>query len=666
MSRALTYNLTTFDGGITEKIRDLSDLSKCAHVSHFDIYRDSRVLYPMPGYISDEAIVVHTTSEGTSSPETVADDDAVGTVEWTNPTNAKTSNNVYATASVGAGTIIESSIKLVKADSVVGTSASTGATLPATDTTVEYGGSADLWGTTWTPAEINAATFGVAFSGSATDTTHYLKATGFGFSVPTDATVTGIEVAIEMKGASSTISIDHITMTVYYSVPADADGLTEHNIRAFFYDGTMRAVGYKEDGTGSKLFEKGAPTDAGWEATDNGEGADDLFLNTFLVRNGGTSWFATTSGTTTYLAKNDGTVTTDKAATLAGALLESTNDYLLSEQALDGNYYANTGNDDLIALGTSAVTDPICATIDTVTDLQQGDAQLAFVGYNTFPHTGVFSIWDLTANPNETLYRYALGMGIPRAVGKIGSQWGVVMDEGIGLGSQSQLAETTNGVYGMNVALVSGAEVRSHARIEAATNTNGKIVSSRGTHRDAMLFYARLAQDAVPSVYKEGIWAFGLNKRGMPALSLLLDTSSLGSIEKHYPVGYHHFFAHAGDGSVSRLDSLTGTYDETCVWESLCFGADSPYRKGLDGVTVATDPLPVGGSVVLKYRTTPYAGWATLGSSTEDGRTSHTFTRIDGVPIGSFPEIQFRLETIGSAGVRGFFVNLTELDDLAY
>lgn len=621
----------------------------------------------MPGYVSDEAIVVHDTNEGDTSPSTLTDDDTIGTVAWTDPSNAGTSNDAYATTAVGTGTMTqENSIKLVKADAVVGTDASTNATLSASDETKTYGGSSALWGTTWTPAEVNAADFGVAFSGKGTSTSHYLKATDFGFTIPTDATISGIEVEIELKGSTTTVFVDHFTMTVYYSVPADADGLKQYDIRGYFYDGVMRAVGHKEGGVGSKLFEKASPTALGWESTDNGEGADDLFENTLFVRNGTTSWFTTTAGTTTYLAKNDGSTTTDKAATLASSLLESTNDYLFVEQGLDGKYYANTGDDDVIDLGTSAVTDPSCATIDTVTDLQQGDAQLALVGYNTFPHTGVFTIWDLTANPNETLYRYALGMGIPRAVGKVGGLWGVVIDEGIGLGSQSQLAETTNGVYTMNVALASGASVSSHVRLEAATNTNGKVVSSRGTHRDAMLFYARLPQDAVPTVYKEGVWAFGLNKRGEPALSLLLDTSSLGSIEKHYPVGYHHFFSHAGDGSVSRLDSLAGTYDETCVYESLAFGADTPNKKQLKGVSVVTDPLPVGGSVVLKYRTIIGGGWVTIGSSTEDGRTSHTFSRIDGVPLGSFPEIQFRLETIGSAAVRGFFVDLLELDDLAY
>lgn len=74
-------------------------------------------------------------STGYESPGTVVDDAAVGTAIWSTPTNAKTSDNVY-TASAGG----------------------------------RYGA-----------------------------TSHYLKSTNFGFSVPTGATVDGIIVQIERK-----------------------------------------------------------------------------------------------------------------------------------------------------------------------------------------------------------------------------------------------------------------------------------------------------------------------------------------------------------------------------------------------------------------------------------------------------------------------------------
>ena len=75
---------------------------------------------------------------GADSPGTMADDDAVGTVEWINPDNAKTSNDTYTTA---------------------------------TNSSIEYDDSSS----------------------------NYLKATNFGFSIPSGATIDGIKVEVEMK-----------------------------------------------------------------------------------------------------------------------------------------------------------------------------------------------------------------------------------------------------------------------------------------------------------------------------------------------------------------------------------------------------------------------------------------------------------------------------------
>jgi len=68
-------------------------------------------------------------------------------------------------------TINDNAIYLTKDGStVVGNNKSTGATWQTSDnnTTVDFGGSADLWGTTLTAAEVNASTFGVMISPSLT------------------------------------------------------------------------------------------------------------------------------------------------------------------------------------------------------------------------------------------------------------------------------------------------------------------------------------------------------------------------------------------------------------------------------------------------------------------------------------------------------------------
>jgi len=76
----------------------------------------------------------------TKYPTTGADDSSVGTLAWTNPANIVASDNVYATAAVAKGS---------------------------------------------------------------TATTHYLKATNFGFSIPSGATINGIVVEIEQKASSN-------------------------------------------------------------------------------------------------------------------------------------------------------------------------------------------------------------------------------------------------------------------------------------------------------------------------------------------------------------------------------------------------------------------------------------------------------------------------------
>ena len=87
---------------------------------------------------------VQASDTGALSPGTIADDATVGTVAWTNPDNAKVSDNVYATVSL----------------------------------------------------------IGIGIS-------HYLKATNFGFSIPTGATINGILVEIEKKDISAAVSGGH-------------------------------------------------------------------------------------------------------------------------------------------------------------------------------------------------------------------------------------------------------------------------------------------------------------------------------------------------------------------------------------------------------------------------------------------------------------------------
>jgi hypothetical protein len=154
---------------------------------------------------------------GALSPNTMADDNTVGTVAWNNVDNAMTSDNSYATAVlvgqnshrlkatnfgfnipsgaeiVGIKTELEGKtllgnrsfiIQLLKNGAYTGL-----ATNGQFTTTEQYsvnGGNSSLWNTTWTSDDVNASNFGLGFW-------IYLTTT-------------------------DTVSVDHIRITVYYNI----------------------------------------------------------------------------------------------------------------------------------------------------------------------------------------------------------------------------------------------------------------------------------------------------------------------------------------------------------------------------------------------------------------------------------------------------------------
>ena len=98
-------------------------------------------------------------SEGPRDPGTMADDNTIGTLAWANPDNAKLSDNNYTN---------------------------------------------------------------IAFTAPAA-TSHYLKATNFGFSIPTGATIDGVLVEIENvhSGGSGTVQWDEIKIVKGGSIGAE-------------------------------------------------------------------------------------------------------------------------------------------------------------------------------------------------------------------------------------------------------------------------------------------------------------------------------------------------------------------------------------------------------------------------------------------------------------
>jgi parallel beta-helix repeat protein len=163
-------------------------------------------------YGADVTFTTLPLSNSTTTPATNArtgsDVTGTGTITWLNPGYIITDDTNYATVTLsgatshyltgsnygfaipanatingivvtigrfesGAGTgadVTDSTVKLMKAGVLTGNNKASAAEWPTgSPTAAVYGTTADLWGTTWTPADINASNFGVGLSASSTN-----------------------------------------------------------------------------------------------------------------------------------------------------------------------------------------------------------------------------------------------------------------------------------------------------------------------------------------------------------------------------------------------------------------------------------------------------------------------------------------------------------------
>jgi hypothetical protein len=207
-------------------------------------------------------------SQGPLNAGTVADDSSVGTVAWSNPTNAQgAADTVYATIAVNGpmtghylkatnfgftipsgatingvvvefrrsdsnGILTDGTIKLVKGGVVSGTNKSAGATWPTSDTWNSFGGTTDLWGLTLTDTDINSSTFGVVLSPTISGLT-----SGF-----TPAQVDAIRITVYYTASGGTITATPGVATVTVSGVAPAASPAGH-VTATPGVGTVIVVG---------------------------------------------------------------------------------------------------------------------------------------------------------------------------------------------------------------------------------------------------------------------------------------------------------------------------------------------------------------------------------------------------------------------------------------
>lgn len=202
-------------------------------------------------------------SQGPNGTGTGANDASIGTVVWNNPTNITADDASFSTTSSlgfpGAAVIRFTSVKAVKGGTISGTDQQDNAGITATDTFYTYGGSSNLWGLSWTDTDINASNFGFVASMTNDGTavvSNYIKATNFGFSIPSGATIDGLVVEFKMKNTSTCFPAGTLISTPNGEIPIENIKVGDM-VKAFNNDGKIynrKVVAIKDITKSEKIY----------------------------------------------------------------------------------------------------------------------------------------------------------------------------------------------------------------------------------------------------------------------------------------------------------------------------------------------------------------------------------------------------------------------------
>ncbi|MGV9004261.1 beta strand repeat-containing protein [Flavobacterium sp.] len=124
----------------------------------------------------------------------------------------------YASRNTGSRNGKDNVVRLVKNGTATGTNNATATTYSTTATTVTYGSSTELWGTTWTAADINATNFGAVLSttimtGFTNPTTVYVDFFRIKVYYTAQPTITSFTPTSACVNSSATITINGTNFT---------------------------------------------------------------------------------------------------------------------------------------------------------------------------------------------------------------------------------------------------------------------------------------------------------------------------------------------------------------------------------------------------------------------------------------------------------------------
>ncbi len=204
-------------------------------------------------------------STGAVNAGTGSNDNSIGTVPWTNPGNITTSvGSTFSTATVASpivsnylkssnygfsipagatingiqvtilrgsstgSSIKDNVVKLVKGGTVTGNNKAIATVWQNSNFLATYGSSSDLWGATWTPADINASNFGAALSVASNSGTNHTGSVDYmqitvTYTLP-DTTAPTITASIT-GGTTGLNSWYTSNVTVHYTCADDMSGV---------------------------------------------------------------------------------------------------------------------------------------------------------------------------------------------------------------------------------------------------------------------------------------------------------------------------------------------------------------------------------------------------------------------------------------------------------
>lgn len=181
--------------------------------------------------MSERRSIIAAANTGLRSAGTGANNTGVGTVAWTNLTNGGSSNDVYVSAALSPTrdfAVDDNSVRIYDGSAFVGTDQASATNWALADATRTYGGAGLLMGLAGIkPATINASSFGCGISAqrdASTPESNYFLATNFGFTIPSSARITGLEIQVEChyeNSVSSCFVAGTLILTPHGWVPID-------------------------------------------------------------------------------------------------------------------------------------------------------------------------------------------------------------------------------------------------------------------------------------------------------------------------------------------------------------------------------------------------------------------------------------------------------------